>query len=356
MSWIYVFLSLAKPIIIHMKRYTKIICTLGPASSDEAVIHKMALRGMDVVRINFSHGNHQQHQKKVNTVRTVNKKHGFKMKVLADLEGYRIRLGEFKKAIHLEKDQDFVMSNEAYYGDNHIPFNYDGDTAKIKTGMSVFIDDGKIHLRATGRKGNRLKVRVIQEGILTRHKGVNIPEMKLKSNIMTAKDKADLKFCIKNNVDKIAQSFVRNKRDISRVMDIVKSRLPDCQVIAKIENQEGLSNIDHILDVCDAVMIARGDLGVSLPIYKIPIIQKYIIRHCGRKKKYSITATQMLDSMIDNGRPTRAEVSDVANAVLDGTDYVMLSGETAIGRYPSRSVQMIRQIVEYTEKHESARF
>jgi len=339
-----------------MQRYTKIICTLGPASSDEAVIHKMASRGMDVARINFSHAGRKQHQKMIDTVRKVNKKHKFKMNVLADLEGYRIRLGEFKKSILLKKDQNFMMSNEAYYGDDHIPFNYDGDIGKIKTGINIFIDDGKVHLRAAGHSGKRLKVRVIQEGVLTPHKGVNIPEMKLESNIMTAKDKTDLEFGIQNNVDKIAQSFVRNKRDIQRVVNMVKPRLPECQVIAKIESQDGLRNIDHILDACDGVMIARGDLGVSLPIYKIPIIQKYIIRHCGRKKKFSITATQMLDSMIENGRPTRAEVSDVANAVLDGTDYVMLSGETAIGRYPSRSVQMIRQIVEYTERNENARF
>ena len=339
-----------------MQRYTKIICTLGPASSDEAVIYKMASRGMDVARINFSHADHRQHQKMIGAILKVNKKYKFKVGVLADLEGYRIRVGQFKKNIHLQKDRCFIMSNEAYYGDGHIPFNYNGNIAKIKTGMSIFIDDGKIHLRATGRRGKKLKVKVIQEGIISPHKGINIPELKLESNIMTEKDKADLEFAIKNNVDKIAQSFVRNKRDIQRVADIVKPRLPECRVIAKIESQEGLRNIDHILDACDGVMIARGDLGVSLPIYKIPMIQKHIIRHCNRKKKFSITATQMLDSMIDNGRPTRAEVSDVANAVLDGTDYVMLSGETAIGRYPSRSVQMIRQIVEYTEKHENVRF
>ncbi len=338
-----------------MQRYTKIICTLGPASSDEAVIHKMASRGMNVARINFSHSYRRQHQKMIDIVRKINKKHKFNVSVLADLEGYRIRLGEFTKNIHLKKDHYFIVSNEAYYGDDHIPFNYDGDIARIKTGMDIFIDDGKIHLRVTRRTGKRVKVKVFQGGILMPHKGVNIPDLKLESNIMTAKDRADLEFSVKNHVDTIALSFVRNRRDIQRVMDRVKSRLPECQVIAKIENQEGLSNIDPILDSCDGVMIARGDLGVSLPIYKIPIIQKYIIRHCNRKKKVSITATQMLDSMIENGRPTRAEVSDVANAVLDGTDYVMLSGETAIGRYPSRSVQMIRQIIEYTEKHENAR-
>ena len=339
-----------------MSRYTKIVCTLGPASSDERVIQKMVTNGMNVARVNFSHGSHAQHQALIGTVRTVDKKHKANVLVLADLEGYRIRLGRFKGSISLKKNQTVVLSNDADHDDSHIPFNYDGDVGRIKAGMSIFIDDGKIHLRAAGRKGNRLEAKVIQEGVLTEHKGVNIPELKLASNIMTSKDKSDVKFCIQHHVDMVAQSFVRNKKDIERVIDLVKPKLPKCQVVAKIENQEGLTNLDEILDVCDGVMIARGDLGVSLPIYKIPIIQKHIIRQCNRKKKFSITATQMLDSMIENGRPTRAEVSDVANAVLDGTDYVMLSGETAVGRYPSQSVQMIRQVVQYTEKHENVRF
>jgi len=173
----------------------------------------------------------------------------------------------------------------------------------------------------------------------------------LRPNILTDNDKANIEFAIENRVEKISQSFVRNRMDVQRVADIVKERHPGCMVIAKIENEEGVRNIENIIDGCDGVMVARGDLGVTMPIHKIPMIQKYIIRHCNRKKKLSIIATQMLDSMIENGRPTRAEVSDVANAVLDGTDYVMLSGETAIGRYPSRSVMVMSQIVEYTENY-----
>ena len=338
-----------------MKRYTKIICTLGPSSSSESIIAKMALRGMDVARINFSHGDRQQHQKMIDAVRAINRKHGFAVSILIDLEGYRIRIGRFKKNITLERNQRFSMSNEPHQGDDHIPFDYKEDVKAIEKGANIYIDDGKFHLRVIGYSGKKLKVKVIQGGALSERKGVNIPRLKLQSNLMTQKDQKDLEFGIQNDVEKIAQSFVRNKNDIQRVVDVVRPRLPDCTIIAKIENKEGVRNIDNIIDACDGIMVARGDLGVTLPIYKIPIVQKYLIRHCNRKKKLSVTATQMLDSMIENGRPTRAEVSDVANAILDGTDYVMLSGETAIGRYPSRSIKMMRQIIEYTESHENAR-
>ncbi len=338
-----------------MKRYTKIICTLGPASSKEGMIIKMADRGMDVVRINFSHGDHSQHKKMINLVHTVNKKYDHKIQVLQDLEGYRIRIGKFKKAKILKNNQIVYMSNEAVGEDDHIPFDYEDAIKKIEHGANVFIDDGKIYLRVMSNSGKRLKLKVIQGGVLKERKGMNIPKLKLQANIMTKKDKHDLKFGLDNHIDYVAQSFVRNKKDIQRVMDIVKAKRPECQVIAKIENQEGLRNIDSIIEACDGIMVARGDLGVTMPIYKIPIIQKYIIRKCNRNKKFVITATQMLDSMIDFGRPTRAEVSDVANAILDGTDYVMLSGETAVGRYPSRSIKMMSQIVGYTESYEETK-
>ena len=335
-----------------MKRYTKIICTLGPSSSDEKMIAKMASRGMNVARINFSHRDQQQHQKMIDVVRAVNKKHGYNVSILADLEGYRIRIGRFKKNIVLKRNQQFFMSNEPYLGKDHIPFDYMEDIKNIKKGDNIFVDDGKIHFRVQGHYEKKLKVKVVQDGILKERKGVNIPQVRLQSNLMTEKDRVGIEFAIQNKIEKIAQSFVRNKKDIQRVVEIVKPKAPDCKIIAKIENEEGVRNIDGIIDACDGVMVARGDLGVTLPIYTIPIVQKYIIRHCNRRKKLSITATQMLDSMIENGRPTRAEVSDVANAILDGTDYVMLSGETAVGRYPSRTIQMMSQIIEYTERHE----
>jgi len=331
-------------------RYTKIICTLGPASNNETMLIKMATRGMNVARINFSHGTHEQHQKMIDLVRGVNKKEGFKISLLGDLAGYRIRIGRLKKNRPLENNETVYMVNENEARFTDIPFDYEEDIRTITRGSLVFIDDGRLHLKVMGYSGKKLKLKVIQGGILKSRKGINIPTLKLQSNIMTDDDKRDLNFMIANKIEKVAQSFVRNRKDIERVMEIVKPVLPKCKVIAKIENPEGVKAIDSIVDACDGVMVARGDLGVTLPIYKIPLIQKYIIQHANRKKKLSITATQMLESMITEGRPTRAEVSDVANAILDGSDYVMLSGETAVGKYPSRTIQLMRQIVEYTEK------
>jgi len=338
-----------------MNHHTKIVCTLGPASSSEAMILKMAVRGMDVARINFSHGHHLQHQKLIDLVRSVNQKHNYNISILQDLEGYRIRIGHLNKNINLESNKIVYMSNSQDISDDQIPFHFEDDLKGIGKGMDVFIDDGKLHLRVLAVDRKRLKLKVIQGGILKEHKGVNIPGIKLRANIMTKKDKSDIEFGIKNKVEKIAQSFVRNKRDVQRIIDIVRPYLSECKIIAKIESEEGVKNIESILDVCDGIIVARGDLGVSLPIYKIPMLQKYIIRQCSRKKKFSITATQMLDSMIEHGWPTRAEVTDVANAIIDGTDYVMLSGETAVGRYPSRSIKMMSQIVAYTEKYENIR-
>jgi len=204
-----------------MKRYTKIICTLGPASNSESMIEKMALRGMDVARINFSHGDRQQHQKMIDAVRAVNKQRNIAISILIDLEGYRIRIGRFKKNIVLKQNQRFVLSDEPHQGDDHIPFDYKEDVKKIEKGASIYIDDGKIHLRVTGHAGRKLKVKVIQGGILKERKGVNIPQLRLQSNLITKKDQEDLEFGIQNNVEKIAQSFVRNRKDIQRVVDIV---------------------------------------------------------------------------------------------------------------------------------------
>jgi len=337
-----------------MKRNTKIVCTLGPACARRKILAKMAERGMDVARLNFSHGDHAQHLKMIRSVRAINKQTKSQVKILQDLEGYRIRVGHFAEPKVLEKGRIFYMANESRRASNHIPFDYQGDIRDIKKEMDIFIDDGTIALKVVGLVGKRLKCCVVQPGVLQKRKGINIPQLKLQSNILTEKDQNDLQFGIEQRVDFVAQSFVRNKKDITRVAKIVKSQNPQCQIIAKIENKEGVRNINGIIDACDGIMVARGDLGVALPIYKIPILQKHIIRRCIRKKKFVITATQMLESMTEHYRPTRAEVSDVANAILDGTDYVMLSAETAAGRYPSRSVQMMTQIIDYTENYENA--
>ncbi len=338
-----------------MSRHTKIIATLGPACFNESMLHKMMLRGMDVARINFSHGSDQQHQKLVDLLRSTNRKFKFNVKLLQDLAGYRIRLGNLKRNVEIKKDQVFYMSADPDQTDNHIPFDYEESVKDIKRGFLVFIDDGRLTLQVIGHAGKKLKLKVVQGGVLKDRKGVNIPALKLRSDIMTPQDRDDLAFGLKNKMDFFAQSFVRNRQDIERLVDLVKPVFPDSKVIAKIESAEGVRNLDSILDACDGVMVARGDLGVILPLYKIPVIQKYIIRHCARKKKIAITATQMLESMITAGRPTRAEVSDVANAILDGTDYVMLSGETSVGKYPSRSIHTMRQIIEYTEKYQDFR-
>ncbi len=332
-------------------RDTKIICTLGPASSSEEMLTRMASSGMDIARLNFSHGSYHQHSMMIDRIKKVNKKNGFNIKILQDLEGYRIRVGHFKKAKKLVEGQIVYMSNdEENEAEDHIPFDYEGALSLIAKGYDFYIDDGTIHLKVTARVGKRLKLKVVVGGLLKERKGINIPQLKLHADIITDKDKKDIEFGIKHNMDYIAQSFVRNKKDILNVKNLVSPYLPSCKIIAKIENKEGVRNIDSIIDACDGIMIARGDLGVTLPIYKIPMIQKYIIRRCNRKKKLVITATQMLESMTVQSRPSRAEVSDIANAILDGTDFVMLSGETAVGRYPCESIQMMSKIAEYTER------
>jgi pyruvate kinase len=235
-----------------------------------------------------------------------------------------------------------------------IPLESELDLSDLKVGMEIFVDDGRIHLRVeeltTVKDRPALRMEVLHGGVINSRKGVNIPQLRLKADILTAKDKRDIEFGIKHGMDYVAQSFVRNAKDIDRVSALVRPALPKCQIIAKIENQEGLRNLDSIIDHSDGIMVARGDLGVSLPIYKIPMIQKDMIRRCNRRKKMVVTATQMLESMTENVRPTRAEVSDVANAIIDGTDYVMLSGETAVGAFPVKAVRMMQMIIAYTEK------
>jgi pyruvate kinase len=332
------------------QRYTKIIATLGPASNDVEMMGKMAQRGMDVARINFSHGTRRQHQAMVDNLRAMNQKFHQRVTLLQDLAGYRIRVGVMAQPRKMIENKQIVyMSNEPEWGNEHIPFDFDDDLSRIEIGSLVFIDDGRLSLKVLAREGRRLKLRVLQGGWLKERKGMNIRGLILGRDVMTEQDRLDLDFGIKVGFEKIAHSFVRNSGDIQRVVEIVRDQNPTCKVIAKIENEEGVKNIESIVDACDGVMVARGDLGVTIPLYKIPIIQKYIINHCNRKKKLSITATQMLESMVSNGHPTRAEVSDVANAILDGSDYVMLSGETAVGRFPSRVAQTMRQIIQYTE-------
>lgn len=332
---------------------TKIICTLGPSSSNETVIREMMLGGMDVARLNFSHGNSQSHLACIDLVRKVNKKYRRHVRVLQDLEGPRIRVGRLKahRPVILKKRQIVWFSQkDVHEHDNVIPFDYGGPLNNVKGAESIYVDDGTIVLKIKAVEGRRIKTEVVIGGALKEHKGINIPGAKLIFPKISEKDKKDIGFGIEAAVDYIAQSFVRTKKDVLEIKKRVRDILPSCKIIAKIENREGIRNVDEIIDASDGIMIARGDMGVSVPIYEVPVIQKRIIKKCNKKKKFVITTTQMLESMTEHLRPTRAEVTDVANAIIDGTDFVMLSAETAVGRYPAESVRMMNDIIKFTEK------
>ena len=332
---------------------TKIICTIGPSSDSMSVLRQMMFAGMDVARLNFSHGKHSEHRQRIDSVRVLNKKYRRHLKILQDLEGYRIRIGRFKdkNGVELKKKQEVFLTNKAILGQGRIiPFDYKGELSDIKMGSHIYIDDGNIDLIVKRRSSGYLLLEVLVPGVIKENKGINIPELKLRFKGLTDKDKLDIGFGLKYKVDYIAQSFVRTKIDIIRIRDLIKRRLPDCKIIAKIENKEGIKNIDEIIEASDGIIVARGDMGVSIPIYEIPVVQKEIIKICNQAGKFVVTATQMLESMTEHVRPTRAEVTDVANAILDGSDYLMLSAETAAGLHPVEAVSMMNRVINFTEK------
>ena len=331
---------------------TKIICTLGPASSSETAVRKMTMAGMDVVRLNCSHGRMSDHSMRIKVVRRINKKYRRRVRILLDLEGPRTRIGSLKdhKPIFLKKRQViWLAQKESQEEKKIIPFDYEGPLSSIKGAKFIYIDDGNIVLKIKKIERKKIKTEVFVGGLLKEHKGINIPSARFKFSSMTEKDRRDISFGLEQGVDYIAQSFVRSKRDVEDVKNRVRSKLPSCKVISKIENRDGIRNIDEIINVSDGIMIARGDMGVSVPIYQIPIIQKTIIKKCNKKRKFVITATEMLENMVEHIRPTRAEVTDVANAIIDGTDFVMLSAETAVGKFPIESVKMMNDIIKFTE-------
>lgn len=329
---------------------TKIIATLGPASSDTAIIRKMMMVGLDVVRLNFSHGTTREHLNRVNIIRALNKKYRRNIKILADLEGFRIRVGKLSKPVLLKKrDIVYITKDNTPEGKNSIPLDYKGDLRDLKGAAHIFIDDGSIVLKVMEVSGKSIKCRIEAGGLLLERKGVNIPGVKFRFSRLSQRDREDIEFSIRNKLDFIAQSFVRDGRDIQAIKKIVKPKLPSCKIIAKIENRQGINNIDEIINEADGIMIARGDMGVSIPIYEIAIVQKEIIKKCNKKAKFVITATQMLESMTEHLRPTRAEVTDISNAIIDGTDFVMLSAETAAGKFPVESVDMMNKIIKFTE-------
>ena len=308
------------------------------------------LAGMVMVRFNFSHGSYEHRIARLKTIRELNKKYRRAIKILGDLEGFRIRIGQLKYPVLVErKDTVWLTQNETAQARYTLPFDYNGDLTAIKDGQYIYIDDGKICLQIIDRRSNALKTKVIVPGIIKKRKGINIPAAKLKFSGLTAKDMQDISFSVAQKVGFIAQSFVRSADDILKIKKLLGNKM--IKVIAKIETREGIRNIDEIIEASDGIMIARGDMGISIPIYEVPIIQKQIIKKCNQAGKMVITATQMLESMTENRLPTRAEASDVANAVLDGTDYVMLSGETAIGKYPVETVKTMDKIIKFTEQH-----
>jgi pyruvate kinase len=332
---------------------TKIIATLGPASSSYTVLRKMFAAGLDVVRLNFSHGSHKQHLGLIELVRRLNRKYRRHIRIMQDLEGLRIRVGRFKGAkTRFLKNRTVVwLSNDAEAcGPRTIPFDYKGDLDRLKPKQLIFIDDGNLVLRIKSTSVNSIKAVVVEGGVLKERKGINIPDVDLEFEGITTKDKKDIEFGIKHRVDYIALSFVRDENDIRQAAALIKPRLPNCRLVAKIENRQAIENIDGIIEAADGIMIARGDMGVAIPIYEVPIIQKRIIRKSNAAGKFVITATQMLEHMTEHSRPTRAEVTDVANAIIDGTDFVMLSAETAVGRFPYQSVLMMNDIIKFTEK------
>jgi pyruvate kinase len=331
---------------------TKIISTLGPASNSETVLRKMFARGLDGVRLNFSHGSHPEHLHRIKIIRALNKKMRRAIKIMQDLEGYRLRVGGLIEPISLKKGSEFYLTQEEIVGSRQeIPFDYKGSLKRIKRGGLIYIDDGKIELTVKGVEKRRLKVKALVSGVLKEHKGINIPGAKLDFDALTQKDKKDVKIAVKEKLDYVAQSFVRDARDIKRLKDIVKSKHAQCEIFAKVESADALGNIEEIIDEADGVIVARGDLGICVPIYKVPVIQKEIIKRCRLKKKPVIVATQMLEGMTEGRLPTRAEVSDVANAILDGATHLMLSGETAVGKHPPKVIDMMNKIIKHTEEY-----
>ncbi len=313
---------------------TKIVCTMGPNSDDREVLRQMALNGMDVARFNFSHGDHEEHRKRLALLESVREELDLPIAALLDTKGPEIRTGTLKggRKVMLKEGGTYVLTTEEITGDENRGFiNYDGLVEDVQAGSRILIDDGLIELEVREIRGCEIVCRIINGGELGERKGVNVPNVKVRLPALTEKDREDIQFGIEAGFDFVAASFVRNAeavREIRRLLDENGSRM---QIISKIENAEGIEHIDEIIEASDGIMVARGDMGVEIPAEKVPHIQKILIRKCNEACKVVITATQMLDSMIRNPRPTRAEVADVANAVYDGTDAVMLSGETAMG-------------------------
>lgn len=339
-----------------MKR-TKIVCTIGPASRDTKVLKEMIEAGMDCARLNFSHGTYAEHAELVNFIQQVAKEMDHPVAFLADLQGPRVRIGALREdGIKLEKDSEAVLTTNENDESNKIPVTYSNLHKDVTSGDILLLNDGLLKLEVSKVEGNDIRCKVILGGQIFSNKSINVATATLNIPSTTEKDIWDLEFAIKHNVDWIAMSFVKDAEDILDLKERIekletKYSIKDrVKVIAKIEKHEAIKNFDEILEVSDGIMVARGDLGIEMPIEKLPIIQKEVIQKCLKAAKPVITATQMLLSMVENPKPTRAETSDVANAVIDHTDAVMLSQETAVGKYPVETVQTMSDIIMDAEK------
>jgi len=332
--------------------HTKIVATIGPASRDPAVLERLIRAGVNIVRLNFSHGEHAEHLAVIEAVRALSERLGCPVGLLQDLSGPKIRTGAVENgAVELRAGTHIAVTTESVVGTpGLISTTYEPLPRDVKPGDRILLDDGNLELRVLRASGARVECEVIYGGVLKSNKGMNLPEVQLSTPALTEKDRRDLAFGVEHGVDFVALSFVRRAADVEECKRLVEQLGSTAHVIAKIEKREAVDDFAAILDVTDGVMVARGDLGVELSTEEVPTLQKRIIQMANGAGRVVITATQMLESMIDSPRPTRAEASDVANAILDGTDAVMLSAETAAGRYPVQTVETMARIARYTEE------
>lgn len=337
---------------MNLGKKTKIVCTIGPATSSIEKLEALVEAGMNVMRLNFSHGDFLEHQERVDNLEKVTKKTHKTVAILQDLGGPKIRIGEFADGtVNLKEGQTFTLTTDDVKGDeNIVHVNYSLLPKEVKVEGYILLNDGKKKLQITDIKGNNVITKVIVGGELKSKSGVNLPGAYLSMSSITDKDKSDLEFGIKNKVDFIALSFVKRPSDITELREILTREKSKAGIIAKIETPEALENIDEIINLSDGLMIARGDLAIEIPAEEVPLVQKMLIQRCNALGKPVITATQMLESMIKNPVPTRAEVSDIANAIIDGTDAIMLSEETTLGDYPVEAVEMMTRISLRVEK------
>ena len=338
--------------INNIKR-TKIVCTLGPASEKEEVLRELIKSGLNVCRMNFSHGSHEEHKGRMDLVKKLREELNMPTAILLDTKGPEIRTGQFDAPeVLLEEGQTFTITMKDVMGNKEMcTVSYKGLANDVKPGDTILIDDGLVGLTVKEVNGDDIVCEVQNSGIVKNHKGVNVPGVKVNLPAITEKDRSDIEFGIEQGIDFIAASFVRKVSDVLAIREILEeNNATHIKIISKIENQEGVDNLDEIIEVSDGIMVARGDLGVEIPTEEIPVVQKLMIKKCNEAGKPVITATQMLDSMMRNPRPTRAEVTDVANAIYDGTDAIMLSGETAAGKYPVEAVKTMATIAKRAEE------